>query len=283
MKDLSLAQLRQEVERLNGCSDDYERLSTDKLADRAQVRQQFVMVSRMFHPDLHISKSNEFRELTEEVFMRLSEAEQRLRKVLPPGQKRRVRRAVSNPSITETKKTEPSQKPASKQKPAPKQKPSPARKDAIPKNKAPSTLGEPVPVRPNAPRAVTSSSVPKAFLRRMRGGAAARSPLLDTSPTSATPKHAQQSAQLSPQEALEVAFQQMLQNPEDSKTQASAWLLRGQFALNQGQRDDAVEFFHRACMLDRGCVPAVTALQEIAEPPSELETRLLQQLLGSGI
>ena len=277
MKDLSLAQLRQEVERLNACSDDYERLSTDKLADRAQVRQQFVMVSRMFHPDLHISKSNEFRELTEEVFMRLSEAEQRLRKILPPGQKRRVRRAVSNPSITEAKKTEP------KQKPAPKQKPSPARKDAIPKNKAPSSLGEPVPVRPNAPRAVTSSSVPKAFLRRMRGGEAGKSPLSDTSHTGATSKHAPQNAQLSPQEALEAAFQQMLQNPEDSKTQASAWLLRGQFALKQGQRDDAVEFFHRACMLDRGCVPAVTALQEIAEPPSELETRLLQQLLGSGI
>jgi len=270
MKDLSLAQLRKEVERLNACSDDYERLSTDKLADRAQVRQQFVMASRMFHPDLHINKSKEFQVLTEEVFMRLSEAEQRLRKVLPPGQKRRFKRAVSNPSITETKKAEPKQKQSS------------AKRDEIPKKKTPASLGEPSPVRSNTARAATSSSVPKAFLRRMRSGEAGKSSISDKSHTSTISKHSTQSSQLDPQEALEAAFQQMLQNPEDSKSQASAWLLRGQFALKQGQRDDAVEFFHRACMLDRGCVPAVTALREIAEPPAELETRLLQQLLGSG-
>ena len=262
MKDVSLAQLRRELERLNACQDDYERLSTDKLADRAQVRQQFVIVSRGFHPDLHTNKGQEFRNLTEEVFMRLSEAEQRLRKKLPPGQKRRVRRAVSNPSAKKPQVV------------SQKQKPTPAPREELATNKSPSTLGQPSPVRGNVTRSATSSSVPKAFLRRMRS---------DDAPVAQNGRNTSpQSTQSSPQGALEAAFQRMLQHPEDSKTQASAWLLRGQFALKQGEREDAVEFFHRACMLDRSCDPAVKALKEIAEPPAELESRLLQQLLGSG-
>ena len=266
MKEVSLADLRQELKRLDSCADDYERLSADKLADRSQVRQQFVMVSRRFHPDLHINKSQEFQSLTEEIFIRLSEAEQRLRKRLPPGQKRKSRRANVKPEANQQRAT-----------PTPtKQVSAPPKKVAKPK--APSSLGQPSPAKASTTAPMTSSSVPSAFLRRMRTGQSSH----PSSHQAYAQKNATFGGRLSPQKALELAFQKMLQNPEDSKIQASAWSLRGQFALQQGEKADAIEFFHRACMLDRKCDSARNALTEIAEPTAQLEARLLKQLLGSG-
>lgn len=85
-----IAELETELARLDTAEDDYERLRVSRDADRDAVRRLFVVASRPFHPDLYQQSSEGAQDLAQEVFMRLSEAERRLRRrALKPKKKRR--------------------------------------------------------------------------------------------------------------------------------------------------------------------------------------------------
>src|SRR5260221_10475769 len=77
--------VREEIRRLDACDDDYQRLQVSRDADANAVRKAFILISRGYHPDLCTRESRVVQELSEEVFIRFSEAERRLRKVVSSG------------------------------------------------------------------------------------------------------------------------------------------------------------------------------------------------------
>lgn len=157
---LHLADVRAELDRLAACRDDHERIGVSRDADAVTARRVFVEASRPFHPDLHNQRDARFRELVEEVFIQLSEAERRLRKQVKRTSRSAPARANPEPATQETRKG--------------------------PRRRRTEEFG--VPTIPATPRPATDrNAVPDALLRRLglkpdNGEAAQSTPANDTIP-----------------------------------------------------------------------------------------------------
>lgn len=76
----SAEEVRQERARLKSARDDFERLTAPRDADARTLRRLFVLASRRYHPDRFVDADPALREQVQEIFLQLSEAEQRLRR-----------------------------------------------------------------------------------------------------------------------------------------------------------------------------------------------------------
>jgi len=284
--NLTLDDLRTELERIKSCSEDNDRLGADKLADRWEIRQIFVAASRRYHPDLHCQRPEEFRNLSEEIFMLLSEAERRLRRTVQPGASRRRRRpmtrAISNPVLdaSETTAAKPVAPAATKKKKA-------STKTAAKKPKE------------RANQRSTSADVPPALLRRMGldpdRPEASKNPRPESTVTGSTAKNAPANdvdtlygnalyAMLETRykEAADIFVALLKKRPKETRYHTALELARGHLARDSGQPQDALEHFHRVCVLDGSCADAISAIQALTAQGLDDEDRLLDRLLGDG-
>ncbi len=81
----SAEEVREERARLKAARDDFERLSAARDTDARTLRRLFVVASRRFHPDRFVDADPALREEVQEIFLQLSEAEQRLRRTQRRG------------------------------------------------------------------------------------------------------------------------------------------------------------------------------------------------------
>jgi hypothetical protein len=280
---ITLADLEAELARITSTDDDFERLGADKLADRWAVRRIFVATSRRYHPDLHSKKPKEFQVLTEEIFMLLSEAERRLRRSALPSVRRRrgpgtshrntaARPASRAPTLAKsnisgglgTKSKDAAQVPASK-----------------PRSKLVAVAGA-APIIRGPSRTVMKQKPSEGFETSHTPQRPVSSPVTAGTPESRyeAALHAMLAARY--KEAMEIFVELMLLRPDEIRYQTASELARGHLAREAGRGQEALECFHRVCVLDGSCADAIQAIQALTTQGTDGEEYLLNRLLGDG-
>jgi predicted Zn-dependent protease len=84
------------------------------------------------------------------------------------------------------------------------------------------------------------------------------------------------------QHATEIFLALIAQSPQEIRYQTALELARGHLARNAGRNQEALEYFHRVCVLDGSCADAIQAIQALTTQATDGEEQLLDRLLGDG-
>jgi len=309
VKGLTLEQVRAEHDRLLACRSDHERLKMSSSADLKALRASFRSICRPYHPDLHRKREPEFRQTVQEIFILLSEAEERLRHALT-GRGRSPSRAASSPGTssaptTPAKKTE-FGRPANS---APKRTPSSfggAVPDALLRRMGIAVEGSPEPTIPPAipaapvARSPSSPRPPKAPTAAAPAPAPAatatpsrepdETPAAKAEPTS-KPEESAHDPDLIFGEALAMMIQGdhqaaadtltrlMRERPDVTEYQSHRKIALARAARARQKMWNALLHYHGAFVIDGTCREALDALRAQHSIP-QTEERLLNGMFG---
>ncbi|MBI4700945.1 MAG: response regulator [Deltaproteobacteria bacterium] len=285
------AELKQALARLEGLSP-YERIGVMPGADARTIKHAFLDLSRKHHPDLFVHhKLPEIRKLAQEIYLLLSETERGLTKEarLMQGEAAAAGAApargtptplVGNPTTsplpgtpaahttsplpraerstlrTVTSPTPPAQQ-SSPRPPAGSPRPHPTPVDELAASVGSDRPRQPTPSRPSP------ASVPPAAARPSRPPAAARpsQPPAAGKPTGEQGIEAlRQKRYLDAKNLLQHALQR---RPNDTALLVALELARGHLAIEQGNRQQALEHCHRARRLEGLGAEAKRAVDEL--------------------
>lgn len=274
MLDTTAAQVLQELDRLRNCTDDHERLRVEFQPNSKTLRRAFMRLSRRYHPDLHTSADAEMRANIQEVYMLLSEAEQRLRfrwgmggtpRTVPPeAPSRSAVATISAPPNVDHVRTIMAGDP-------PRTAPSRAR------SKRQVSVSSPLSTAPRADSMSGDSATPRSDAVASAADLAAAEP--NTDEMYGLALAAMIAREYKKAASLLDKLSRMHSDVEEYQTARE--MAQGYLRRDAGDLDAALEHFHRACVTNGGCADALDAIRAM-QPSAEVEERLLSRLLGEG-